>query len=100
LGENVNLTPAETKVFDLMAYGLTSKEIAGRIGCSFRTINIHRAKIMSKTGARNGGVLTRMSIMKKVREKIDAVEQAVMQGKNAEALTEIRNMNAFLRGTK
>lgn len=92
----MKLTPAETKVFDLIAYGLTSKQIADTLGCSFRTVNVHRSSIMNKTKANNVGILTRMSIMKKVRARINAIEKSVMLGNASEALTEIRNIKAFL----
>jgi len=98
--KEAKLTPAEMRVFDMLVYGLTSKEIASRIGCSFRTIHIHRSNIMNKTGANNGGTLIRMSMTKQIRKRIDAIEKAVVWGKTAEALAEIRNINAFLGDKK
>ena len=43
-----SLTPREREVMDLMAEGLSSKLIAKRLAISPRTVEIHRAKIMTK----------------------------------------------------
>jgi len=45
------LTSAERAVMELLVTGMTSKEIANYLGNSKRTIDIHRARIMKKTGA-------------------------------------------------
>ncbi|MDP2357400.1 MAG: response regulator [Beijerinckiaceae bacterium] len=42
------LTPRQVEIVDLIAEGLTSKEIAVRLGMSFRTVDTHRARIMEK----------------------------------------------------
>lgn len=42
------LTPRQLEIPELIAKGLTSKEIALRVGTSFRTIDTHRARIMEK----------------------------------------------------
>jgi len=42
------LTPRQVEIVDLIADGLTSKEIAVRLGMSFRTVDTHRARIMEK----------------------------------------------------
>lgn len=42
------LTPRQAEIVDLIAEGLTSKEIALRLGMSFRTVDTHRARIMEK----------------------------------------------------
>jgi len=55
------LTPRERVVFEQMIAGKTSKMIARELGGSFRTIEIHRARVMSKTAAANLADLVRMS---------------------------------------
>ncbi len=55
------LTSRERQVYDIMVTGLTSKRIAREIGCSFRTIEIHRAHIMTKMAASSLARLVGMS---------------------------------------
>jgi len=45
------LTQREREVMLLAAEGLPNKEIARRLGISHRTVEIHKARIMHKTGA-------------------------------------------------
>jgi FixJ family two-component response regulator len=47
------LTKREHEIMMLVVAGNTSKEIAQRLGISYRTVEIHRAHIMQKTGAAN-----------------------------------------------
>jgi len=56
----VALTPREREVFDLMVTGATSKCIARALDCSFRTIDIHRGRVMTKMAARSLVDLVRM----------------------------------------
>lgn len=56
------LTPREREVAGLIADGLTSKEIAQRLEISVRTVDIHRANVMTKTGSRNVADLVRMLV--------------------------------------
>ncbi len=42
------LKPRQREVFDLVAEGLTSKEIGQKLGVSFRTIETHRAAVMER----------------------------------------------------
>jgi two-component system response regulator FixJ len=46
------LTPRERQVFELVAAGEPNKVIAGRLGISFRTVELHRAHIIEKLQAR------------------------------------------------
>lgn len=55
------LTPREREVFERMITGMTSKMIARELGGSFRTIEIHRAHIMSKMAAGSLADLVRMT---------------------------------------
>lgn len=45
------LSPREQEVLHLAARGLTSREIASELGISYRTVEVHRAAVMRKTGA-------------------------------------------------
>ncbi|MBD9363697.1 response regulator transcription factor [Methylomonas fluvii] len=47
------LTSRELEIMGMVVAGLTNKEIARRLGISHRTVEIHRAKVMEKTGATN-----------------------------------------------
>jgi len=51
------LSPAERRVARHLVNGLTSKEIALAIGCSPRTVEVHRASMIRKTGVRNSAEL-------------------------------------------
>jgi two-component system, LuxR family, response regulator FixJ len=42
------LTPREYEVMELLVQGMSNKEVAGRLGLSIKTVEIHRAHIMSK----------------------------------------------------
>jgi FixJ family two-component response regulator len=55
------LTPREREVFERMIAGKTSKMIARELGGSFRTIEIHRARVMSKMAAASLADLVRMT---------------------------------------
>ena len=45
------LTPRELEVLPLVLAGHSNKEVARNIGISYRTVEIHRARILKKTGA-------------------------------------------------
>lgn len=47
------LTEREKEIMALVVAGHTSKEIALRLAISYRTVEIHRAHVMQKTGASN-----------------------------------------------
>ncbi len=55
------LTKRENEVLILAISGCVSKEIAVRLGISYRTVEIHRAHILQKTGASNLLELARIS---------------------------------------
>jgi two-component system, LuxR family, response regulator FixJ len=47
------LTPRECQVLELIANGASSKEAGRHLGISPRTIEVHRARVMEKLGAKN-----------------------------------------------
>jgi two-component system, LuxR family, response regulator FixJ len=53
------LTEREREVLDLVIEGRVSKEIAGRLGISVKTVDVHRTRIREKTGAENLTTLVR-----------------------------------------
>lgn len=54
------LTPREQDVLNQIASGLSNKEAARCLGISPRTVEVHRARIMEKIGARNAADLVRI----------------------------------------
>lgn len=63
LAERVaQLTPREREVMALVVEGQPNKAIAHRLKIALRTVEIHRARVMEKTGARNLSELVRMAI--------------------------------------
>lgn len=57
------LSPREKEVLDLIVIGETNKQIARRLGISYRTVEIHRAAIMRNLGAKNVVQLVRMMLI-------------------------------------
>ena len=55
-----SLTPREREVLMLMARGKSNKIMAAELGVSQRTIEIHRARVMEKSGAASLAQLVRM----------------------------------------
>jgi two-component system response regulator FixJ len=54
------LTPREREVLQLITNGQSNKEAGRELGISPRTIEVHRARVMEKLGARNTGDLMRI----------------------------------------
>lgn len=54
------LTDRERDVLGLLAFGASNKEAGRRLGISPRTIEVHRARIMEKLGARNSADMMRI----------------------------------------
>ncbi len=58
--DNHLLTPREREVLHEIAAGASNKEAGRHLGISPRTIEVHRARIMEKMGARNAADLVRI----------------------------------------
>jgi FixJ family two-component response regulator len=56
------LTPREREVMDLLVTGKPNKVMAGELGVSQRTIEIHRSRVMEKMEAESLAQLVRMTI--------------------------------------
>ncbi|MDR6637036.1 response regulator [Paenarthrobacter nitroguajacolicus] len=61
-----DLTPREREVLRLAVNGLPSQRIAQILGASVKTVDVHRARIKSKTGASSLGALTRDILLHRV----------------------------------
>ena len=57
------LTAREREVLDLIIRGRSNKQIAMELDISIKTVAIHRANVMSKSGAVNTADLVRMSMI-------------------------------------
>lgn len=59
----IRITPQEGRILQLIAEGLTTKEIAFRLGISPRTVETHRAHLMEKLHARSVAALVRFALL-------------------------------------
>jgi len=57
-----SLTQREVQVLSLVAHGMTSRDIAERLGISARTVEAHRARIGDKLDLRSVAELTRYAL--------------------------------------
>lgn len=58
------LTEREREVFHLIAEGMTTKDIAQRLGISAKTAENHRGRVLDKLGVRNTAELVRYALRK------------------------------------
>lgn len=58
------LTPREREVLQLITNGQSNKEAGRELGISPRTVEVHRARVMDKLGARNTADLMRIVLTK------------------------------------
>src|SRR5262249_39930641 len=56
------LTDREREVLSQITNGASNKEAGRRLGISPRTIEVHRARIMDKLGAKNAADLVRITL--------------------------------------
>jgi len=66
-GAVAGLTPREREVAELIADGNSNKEAGRRLGISPRTVELHRAHLMEKLGARNAADLVRIVLSRAAR---------------------------------
>ncbi|MES2261589.1 MAG: response regulator [Pseudomonadota bacterium] len=57
------LTPREREVMQLVVLGRHNREIAPALGISVRTVEVHKARLMSKLGVGNVADLVRISML-------------------------------------
>lgn len=60
--DNVALTPRQRQVLQLIARGKSTKEIAGLMGVSIKTVETHRARMMQALGLFGTNALMRFAI--------------------------------------
>lgn len=56
------LTPRQREILQLVAEGHTSKDIAQRLGLSFKTVEGHRAQVMERVGVHDVAGLVRFAV--------------------------------------
>lgn len=61
-GNDALLTPRQTEILRLVAYGKTTKEIGRALGISPKTVEFHRARLMQRIGVRDVTGLTRYAV--------------------------------------
>jgi two-component system response regulator NreC len=59
-----DLTPRETEVLQLTAWGYSNKEIAGRLGLSVKTVEVHKTNGMRKLGLTSRLQLVRFALLR------------------------------------
>ena len=57
-----DLTEREREVMCLVVDGLTNKAVAAQLGISEKTVEVHRARVMQKTGAETFSALVRLCL--------------------------------------
>jgi DNA-binding CsgD family transcriptional regulator len=57
-----SLSPREREVFQLVAEGLRTKEIAARLGIGTKTVDTHRARLMKKLNCGSTAELVRIAL--------------------------------------
>ena len=68
-----HLSRRERQVAVRVAAGLTTKQIAGALGVSVRTVNTYRESLARKVGASSAAVLTRYVLEHRLAEPLGAV---------------------------
>jgi DNA-binding CsgD family transcriptional regulator len=64
------LTPRQKEILDLVAAGLTSKEIAARLGLSVHTVRQHRKRMLEKFNVSNAAELVAKTIASKPKDPL------------------------------
>jgi FixJ family two-component response regulator len=57
------LTERQTQLMEMLAQGMSSKQIAIALGISIKTVENHRSRLLAKTGAINVASLVRMKMI-------------------------------------
>ncbi|MBM4121765.1 MAG: response regulator transcription factor [Nitrospira sp.] len=62
-GTTQALTPRQKTILRLVSQGLTNREIAGHLGISVRTVEVHRFNLMRRLRVRNVAQLLRQALL-------------------------------------
>lgn len=68
------LTPREREVFELLCRGSANKKIAVELGCSIRTVELHRARLMAKLEAKSVADLLRAKLASEDAGSLDLLD--------------------------
>jgi DNA-binding NarL/FixJ family response regulator len=60
------LTDREFRIFELLGLGLSTRDIAARLGLSCKTVDSHRAKIQHRLGLKNAADLSRSACVRQL----------------------------------
>ena len=58
----VSITPRQREILRLVSLGHTNREIAGSLGISVRTVEVHRFNLMRRLNVRNVAQLLRQAL--------------------------------------
>ena len=58
----LHITPRQREILRLVALGHTNREIAGSLGISVRTVEVHRFNLMRRLNVRNVAQLLRQAL--------------------------------------
>ncbi|OLE17365.1 MAG: response regulator [Alphaproteobacteria bacterium] len=67
-----SLSPREREVLEALLLGLSNKSIGYELGISPRTVEIHRARVMEKTGAHSLSELVRLGLAAGLQPRFEA----------------------------
>ena len=73
------LTRQETRITELIANGLTEKEIASELFISVNTVSTHTRSIRKKLGAKNIADITRKYILNRIKNRIMVISKLPTQ---------------------
>jgi two-component system response regulator FixJ len=76
-----SLTPRESEVAGLILDGLSSAEIAQRLGLSRRTVEMHRGRLLRRLGARNSAEA--VAIVQRARAELAGHKESQHRGRSA-----------------
>lgn len=90
-GKEPKLTKREKQIMKLVIEGLTSKEIGAILGLSFRTIEVHKAKVFKKFEVKSTLKLLGV-LIKTIQKESDEIREEDSNSSKLE-LSELTNNN-------